>query len=95
MQDVRKMGWQLCGICSSPLMGFEWLSNARREACSLEDAVLSRAPNWVERRFMFVSVLVRTSPAFFLMVVADVLAQPAFELFIFLEQQLERLTHDV
>jgi len=46
-----------------------------REACRLEDAVFSREPNWVERRFMFVT---QSSYSFsldwFLLPIAGVLA---------------------
>jgi hypothetical protein len=33
-------------------VGFDRTSTPRREACCLEDAVFSRAPNWVKRGFM-------------------------------------------
>src|SRR5436309_14500426 len=47
-----------CGCCkplgaASDVKGKE--STVRREACCLGDAVLSRTPNWVGRRFMFVT----------------------------------------
>src|SRR5229473_804805 len=39
---------------SSILIAFERAFSAKRGACCLEDAVFSRAPNWVGRDFMFV-----------------------------------------
>ena len=48
------VGWRCCeplGLASD-FEGNE--STASRGACRLEDAVFSRAPNWVGRDFMFV-----------------------------------------
>jgi hypothetical protein len=48
------VGCRCCGPLgiASDFEGNE--STARREACRLEDAEFSRAPNWVGRDFMFV-----------------------------------------
>jgi len=46
-----------CRCCEPLGIGSEFEGNestVKREACRLEDAVFSRAPNWVGRDFMFV-----------------------------------------
>ncbi len=69
---------------------------ARRGACCREDAVFSRTPNWVGRVFMFVMRSVNSlSFDLFLDVVVGVLARPALELVVLLEQQLEGLADHV
>ena len=74
----------------------EWISGARREACRREDAVFSRVPGWFERGFMLLCGL-GVDSSFGLSVVATVglLFQPAFELVVLLEKELERFAYDV
>src|SRR5580704_1359892 len=48
-------GHRASGLPTSTHVGFERTSTPKRETCCLGDAVFSRTPNWVGRRFMIVT----------------------------------------